>query len=280
MSLINAREQSLKEIFDALEQAFAALDIDYYLIGAVARDVWYAKTGANLRKTKDVDFAVLIGSVQQYNAVREFLKNHNNFIEHKGNAFVLMAPSGVHVDILPFGEISIDGHVNIEGTGLTNISVDGFQEVLNSGTAGIEIETGHHFKVATLPAIVLLKLIAFDDRPEKRYKDARDIANIIGSYFDLQADLIYNSHSDLFLESEEKMAATSLPEISATVIGREIKRIAQGNLTLINRLDKIVEQHITLAEDSSFIRNVVEESGETVIETLKWINALLKGLRE
>lgn len=76
------------------------------------------------------------------------------------------------------------------------------------------------------------------------------------------------------------MAATSLPEISATVIGREIKRIAQGNLTLINRVDKIVEQHITLAEDSSFIRNMVEESGETVIETLKWINALLKGLRE
>lgn len=139
MSLINAREQSLKEIFDALEQAFATLDIDYYLIGAIARDVWYAKTGANLRKTKDVDFAVLIGSVQQYNAVREFLKNHNNFIEHKGNAFVLMAPSGVHVDILPFGEISIDGHVNIEGTGLTNISVDGFQEVLNSGTAAISI---------------------------------------------------------------------------------------------------------------------------------------------
>jgi hypothetical protein len=26
--------------------------------------------------------------------------------------------------------------------------------------------TGHLFKVATLPAIVLLKLIAYDDRPE------------------------------------------------------------------------------------------------------------------
>lgn len=49
-------------------------------------------------------------------------------------------------------------------------------EVYQSGTEEVEMETGHNFKIATLPSIVLLKLIAFDDRPEKRSKDARDIA--------------------------------------------------------------------------------------------------------
>ncbi len=34
-------------------------------------------------------------------------------------------------------------------------------------------------KAATLPAIVLLKLIAYDDRPEHRIKDPGDIAGII-----------------------------------------------------------------------------------------------------
>lgn len=49
-------------------------------------------------------------------------------------------------------------------------------EVCLSGTKKIETETGHEFKVGTLPSIVLLKLIAFEGRPEKRTKDARDIA--------------------------------------------------------------------------------------------------------
>ncbi len=267
MNLLNERNESLKTVFDALE-AFAVLGIDYYLIGAIARDVWYAKTGADLRGTKDIDFALLVGSQIEYEAAKVNLKNQHQFLESKHNAVVMIAPSGVQVDILPFGALSIDGHVQIADTGLTSISVDGFQEVLNTGTTGMELETGHHFKVATLPAIVLLKLIAFDDRPEKRYKDARDIAIITGSYFDLQADFIYTAHEDLF-KDEGRLGSLSLPEISAIVIGREMKRISGPNIDLLERLIRIVEQHIALAENSAFIQNMVEETRGTVVDMVK-----------
>lgn len=96
----------------------------------------------------------------------------------------------MQIDILPFGEIGIDDWIKITGEGLTNIKVNGFMEVYQSGTEDVEMETGHHFKIATLSSIVLLKLIAFDDRPEIRFKDARYIANIISHFFDLHADLI------------------------------------------------------------------------------------------
>jgi len=47
---------------------------------------------------------------------------------------------------------------------MTAIKVDGMIEVYRSGTEEVTLETGNVFKVATLPAIILLKFIAYDDR--------------------------------------------------------------------------------------------------------------------
>ncbi len=83
----------------------------------------------------------------------------------------MLAPSGIQVDILPFGAMEIDADITLASQGLTNVHVNGFMEVYQSGTQEIRVETGHNFKVATLPSIVLLKFIAFDDRPEHRIKE-------------------------------------------------------------------------------------------------------------
>lgn len=266
------REGEIKEIFDAVEEAFNATGTDYYIIGALARDIWYSRRSKTMRQTKDVDFAVLVGSLEDYEAVKQYLKENKNFVERKGNSFVMFTPSGVQVDILPFGELEIDDGVSIAGEGLTNIKVNGFMEVYQSGTEDVEMETGHNFKIATLPSIVLLKLIAFDDRPEKRSKDARDIANIIFHFFDLQADLIYEKHTDLFADEANDQ---SLEEIAATVIGREIKKISASNESLMERLKKILHSHIELKDESLFIRNMVSETEGTVETSVQ----LLKNIR-
>lgn len=275
MSLTNFREGELKEIFDALEEAFRATDIDYYLIGAQARDIWYAKGGKISRQTKDIDFAVLVGSLADYQSVREYLKSHNSFAETKGNSFVMLTPDGIQVDILPFGEIEIDDGVEIVGEGLTSIKVNGFKEVYQSGTEELETQTGHFFKVASLPAIVLLKLIAFDDRPEKRMKDALDIASIINHFFDLQADLIYEKHNDLFRDD-----TVTLEEISASVIGREIKHIVGENVTLLDRLTSILNVHIEMNEKSSFLRNMIGDSESTIENKSRLLQNMYKSLME
>ena len=269
MSLNEIREGELKEVFSAIEQAFKAIGTDFYIIGAVARDVWYAKGNKSFRRTKDVDFAVLVGSQDEYIAVRKYLKEHYNFQETKQNAFVMFAPGDIQVDILPFGEIEINDSIDFKGQGLTSIHVNGFSEVYQSGTTTIELLTGHHFKIATLPSIVLLKLIAFDDRPEHRTKDARDIANIIEHFFDLQADMIYGNHVDLF---EDENDQRSLQDISAIVIGREIKQICAGNSSLLERVQRILKAHIQMAEASSFIRNMVEETKRDVGECVQWLD--------
>jgi predicted nucleotidyltransferase len=163
MSLNEIREGELKDVFSAIEQAFKAIGIDFYIIGATARDVWYAKSNKSFSRTKDVDFAVLVGSEEEYLALRKYLKEHYNFKDTKQNALVMFAPGNIQVDILPFGEIEINDAIDFKGQGLTSINVNGFSEVYQSGTITIELLTGHNFKIATLPSIVLLKLIAFDD---------------------------------------------------------------------------------------------------------------------
>ncbi len=54
------------------------------------------------------------------------------------------------MDILPFGDIEIDGGVGLKGEGMTNIKVNGFMEVYQAGIESIQMETGHVFKSSYL----------------------------------------------------------------------------------------------------------------------------------
>jgi predicted nucleotidyltransferase len=150
-------------------------------------------------------------------------------------------------------------------------------EVYQAGTATAEMETGHVFKAATLPAIVLLKLIAYDDRPEKRQKDARDIAGIIQHFFDLQADLIYEYHNDLFAEGAPER---TLEEIAAVVIGREMKKMCVDNQYLHDRLAVILTMQINKAQNSGFVRQMTEATKWPVDQMLSWLALVKEGLLE
>src|SRR5271165_4393842 len=108
MDLSSIREGELKEVFDDLEEAFQALNIDFYLIGALARDIWYARGDKKFRTTKDIDFAIMISNKEDYEAVRGYLKEHKSYRDIKNNSFVMLTPAGIQVDILPFGEIEIN----------------------------------------------------------------------------------------------------------------------------------------------------------------------------
>ncbi|RBQ11540.1 nucleotidyl transferase AbiEii/AbiGii toxin family protein [Pedobacter miscanthi] len=276
MNLESIKQGGLKAVFDTLEDTFKANGIDFYMIGAIARNIWYAKGDVKFLTTKDVDFAVMIGSREDYKNVREELFKRG-YTESGTNAFVVISPEGLQIDLLPFGALEIDEEVKFEGKGLTSIKVNGFQEVYNMGTADVILETGHQFKIATLPAIVLLKFIAYDDRPELRFKDARDIINIIDHYFNLESEFIYENHADLFGGENEDI---TLEEISAMVIAREIKKMIRENKDLNLRLARIVSGNIGLMEKSTLIRNMVNESGKDVEKIAAILEAMLKHLKE
>lgn len=274
MSLYGLQRSELKEVFDAVEDTFSNLGIDYYIIGALARDIWYSKGNRLSRATRDADFAILVGTEAQYEEVKEYLKSNKGFQGSRANMYVLFSPNGRQVDILPFGAIEIDEKVRIASTGLTTISVNGFSEVYKMGTAEVRLDTEHHFKVASLSSIVLLKLIAYDDRPEQRAKDGRDVGSIIEHYFDLEAEHIYEHHSDLFvvfISLPITVAPISCSSISCCVSVGE-------NSALLQRVKAILEREIKLAEKSSFIINMIAEVKTNVEEAGNWLKHILWAL--
>ena len=61
------KKEGLKETFEVLELAFKKYGIDYYLIGARARDLWTDHIAlADKRTTEDVDFCIYINEHEQY----------------------------------------------------------------------------------------------------------------------------------------------------------------------------------------------------------------------
>lgn len=275
MILSSIREGELKSVFQALETAFHATGIDYYIIGALARDVWFSRGQKKFRATRDIDFAVLVGTAEAYDALRKYLQDYHQYSPSLTNSFVMVTPDGIPIDILPFGAIAIDDHIHIDGQGLTSIQVDGFAEVYQNGTIPVELETGHTFEVATLASIVLLKLIAYDDRPEKRSKDPRDIATIIEHYFSLNDHHIWDHHTDVFRENDSR----TLEEIAAVVIGKEIKTIVSSNPKLLSRVTRILTLHISAFASSDLIRQMVAENKKTVEENAGYLKAIFSGLQ-
>ena len=101
------QQPEITTMLSALERGFKIFSIDFYLVGAVARDVWMSGINkiAPRRTTGDIDFAVLINDKGTYEALKEYLVNTEGFHPYKGNSFVLIWNDKTEVDLLPFGAI-------------------------------------------------------------------------------------------------------------------------------------------------------------------------------
>jgi predicted nucleotidyltransferase len=66
---------------------------------------------------------------------------------------------------MPFGGIEEDGEVLLKGKGMTSIQLDEFEKVFKYGSINTAIEQ-ETYRAPSIPGVVLLRLIAFDDRPD------------------------------------------------------------------------------------------------------------------
>ena len=67
-----------------MERVFRQHDVDFYLVGAIARDIQLSsKRGYSaIRGTKDVDLAILLASEEQFYQVKESLLATGSFEAH------------------------------------------------------------------------------------------------------------------------------------------------------------------------------------------------------
>lgn len=268
-------EGNYKEILEALERGFSKFGIDFYLVGATARDVWMKGVHEipPKRATSDIDFGIMIKDSGIFSDLKNYLIEVEGFVPYKENAFVLIWKDKTQVDLIPFGELELEGIATVRGTGFSSMNVEGFKEVYE--LASEEIQTGgQHFKVCTLAGIVILKLIAWDDRPEMRGDDIDDIAEIIKNYFHFNSEAIWNHHSDLFTDDN------NLDEIASQYLGREIGKIVSGNPKLTERIKGILEKGLVDSNSNNLDELLASESDETIDFSRSLISHILAGIKE
>ena len=272
IKLEDLRQDQLKELFLVVEKVFNKCEVDFYLLGAIARDTWYAKGQIESRATRDVDFAIYVSGEEHYEQVISELVDNHGFSEINNVPYRLQTPFTYTIDLIPFGEISIDEAVIPDENWDRPIFINGFEEIFRNATIQVKDEgDGLEFKVATLPAILLLKLIAYDDRPEHRTQDPKDIAQIIENYFEVEKEMIWEEHHDLFDNTSE------LDEIGARVIGREISKILIENDMLRDRVLNILS--LKKAEQYNILEAMVHD-GLTLEKAESWFSVIKREIEE
>jgi predicted nucleotidyltransferase len=209
IDLNKIRLENLKEVFNILEDHLSKLEVNFYLIGAVAKDMWMSGVHDVIlgRVTNDLDIAVFVENADQYEILKTELINTGRFSALKPSRYTFLFDGHTQIDMLPFGGLNIDGFNLSHSIALTAIP-NGFAEVFEKGTAQIEIQ-GQNFAVSTLPGIVLLKLIAYDDRPENRYKDLKDIANIVEHYDRIMDEVLFEENYVDLLEIDSRLTISA-----------------------------------------------------------------------
>ncbi|MBC6451600.1 nucleotidyl transferase AbiEii/AbiGii toxin family protein [Actinokineospora xionganensis] len=156
--------------------------VHYLVVGATARSLISIDLLGTTpqRQTKDIDIAAEVDSWDEFaNLVR-------NLEKHGPSAHKFIV-EGTEVDVLPYGGIE-RANRTIKWPDDHEMNVLGLREAADSAQT-VDLPYGISVKVPTIPALVLLKLLAWRDRYRDETRDALDLATMIewyssGKYFD------------------------------------------------------------------------------------------------
>jgi len=266
----NLNNPLLKDLLKELTDFFNSLNVNYYVIGATARDIIMSNLHDLTpdRKTVDLDIAIAISDWSQFQVIEEKLPEREDFEKNINLKQRFTYKKFYTVDIVPFGEVAKeDGNIYWPPDETIAMSVWGFPEMANA-TISVNIDGKFTVKIASLPGLFLLKLIAWKGRHLTGTKDAYDMALLLSNYLEINTKRAVEAHYDLY-ETEEfdKVIA------GAQLMARDIKLLLWGNKKTQQYLLEILTQEIDLAEESVLINQLLEADAslryEQVVGCLK-----------
>ncbi len=260
------------EAFLKVNEVLTTLGIPYYLVGVSAITLELLKDGIKpSRGTKDIDFAIMISTIEQFDEVVAGLEKQG-FTKAKAPWTLYHDGYNVAIDLLPFGQIEENDTINFNER-YTDLHVLGFKEALEN-TLEINIEE----KIAQIPplhAMVVLKLVAWNDRPEDRDNDLKDILLIINQYYIYQLDEILTNHYDTFPEDD-----FDIRMIAARVLGRKAAEILMKSERLKNRVLLVLNNNSTDINKSPIAERWAREKDWTIEYAVQIIKELQLGIEE
>lgn len=252
----NFRNVKYKSALDVLENIFRKSGIDFYLTGAMSRDLWTESVPhlPRFRATLDLDFAIGINSYKIYEQIIERLIE-NKF--EKTNFPYRFNFEDTIIDLLPFGEIEKNGSVTFKSNPPVTLSMQSYDEVTEHA-----YRLSENFNIVTLPGLCIMKLVSYFDNPDVRRKDIDDFIYILEIYFNIFSDKIIEDYSFLIAENNNAQIA------GAVVLGKEMKSIIGAN----RKLNSIIVNSLKnqLSENNEVEINEMFESDPEDSQFRKW----------
>lgn len=258
-----------KKVFTLIDAACKELNIPLYLIGAQARHFHLAEQGIKPgRGTMDIDFAIMLPDMGVYAVLIEKLISAG-FRKVTEPYRIIHDKTNTVVDLLPFGETEEKGTVKFTDR-KTEISVVGLKEVLKE-PARLRLDEETTVQVTPLEGLIILKLISFDEKPE-RMKDLDDIHDVLIHYFELNSDRFYEILPDnLDNFSEEHFTL----EAGAWLAGYDIGKLLAEHRVLQQYIVSILENEMN-QEAGKISRYFYNKSYFEDIDTIKRIFNLIE----
>jgi predicted nucleotidyltransferase len=263
-----------------IEEVSTSLDIPFFVVGATARDIILEhQFDINTRRaTLDIDIGVFVSGWNQFETLKNELIRSTKFVPSQQKQR-LIYDDDFPLDIIPFGAIEDeDGAITWPPDHEFRMNIAGFQECFQHALS-IKLSSNPELivKMVSLAGLALLKLISWDDNPERRSKDAPDLFLIMRHYLDAgNLDRLFDEGSDIIEEDSYDYDLAS-----ARFLGRDIINISSPATKA--KLIEILERETNSNQGHKIALNVLQsdfyrsKSYERVVEHF---NALLEGLVE
>jgi predicted nucleotidyltransferase len=194
------------EVLTLVDRVARGLGLDYFVTGAMARDillyhVFGLETGL---ATLDIDVAVALDSWQEFDVIKTHLIETGAVTADRNRPHRLFhrtSPTGKRYpfDLLPFGGIEQRPSEIAWPPDLSTVmNVAGYREAL-AAAEQVDLGRGFVVRVTSLPSLAVLKLFAWDDRGFENSRDAVDFAILLRSYSEAgNEDRLYGEEMQLF----------------------------------------------------------------------------------
>ncbi|MGF6851740.1 nucleotidyl transferase AbiEii/AbiGii toxin family protein [Paraburkholderia sp. CI3] len=213
----------------AVKDACQKLGTRFVLAGATARDIQFLHLhGVKApTATRDVDVAVCAVSWEFHQRLVVELLATGQFTHNAKAQQQLIfrrepGEYGVQLDLVPFGPIETPpGAIAWPPNGDIVMNVLGFEEAVETAQQ-VDIGEGLVVPVVAIPAFVLLKIMAWQDRRNEKNTDASDLLFTLRQFFFAGNDVrVYDEAMDLLEACEFKV------EIAAAgLLGRDARETA------------------------------------------------------
>lgn len=267
-------DKSLTDIIAEVQTVSETMNIKILLVGALVRDIHfeYAHGVKSMRRTLDVDIAVMVNNLNEYNSFKNHLILDYDFtatnITHR------LKKNMIEIDLIPFGKNAFPlNKAELDGNG-QEMDISAFEEVYDNSVEVILLKKPKlHIRIPDIPGLMILKLFSYSDNPGRR-KDAEDIYFIM-KYFEqtLEPEVFHTQYEHLLTKYEYDSK-----KISIAILGEQIKAIlADDTLT---KLKHIIFIEIEENSDYSLILKMRRHDDNSFEQMLNFMKILYNAIEQ